>query len=484
MSVEHKHAASIDGRADANTNAAAERVPPSLLAPVQRGNLPHVLRELEGTFPHAQLDEQDKDGRTPLMICAITGREEIASALIDAGAELDKRDRFGWTAAMLAGIRGFNGIVRMLVQHGCSVHLGRSREHIDAHTATSLQTTFASVEGRTAEYARSSMVCCVGKPVRSNRVLRVPYTDAVFSLGQDSGTLPEGLTLDAQTGDIGGSPTAPTTPPPPTQTRGDGGQQRGVAVAVVRVKCADRHMPSAFVWLEVRVSVCVGVSAAEEQKLGARAVVACKAGREEVARGLLFAGADVCAGGGHAESLLHAAVSMGSESLLREALEAGAHHHRPRRGNRKPATSFVDVRDRHGRTPLILSCILQCSEMARMLLSFGAGVDETDAFGRTGLMICVAAGSAVLARVLLDHGASVEATKGPSGQSVVDIAQQSGFRLVLELVRQVQRSAAHATRPAEHKIMTKSIQELPPSSSSSFSSQGGRVRMCTECMFV
>ena len=71
-------------------------------------------------------------GETPLMRAAARGHEEVARALLDAGADASAQRGDGFTPLILAVFFGHERVVRLLVEHGA-----------DAHARTSLGTTAA-----------------------------------------------------------------------------------------------------------------------------------------------------------------------------------------------------------------------------------------------------------------------------------------------------------------------------------------------------
>lgn len=71
-----------------------------VLAAVRRGDAAAV-RHSASEAP-ARLDEAGEDGRTPLMLAASAGAEEMVALLLELGADVARRDGQGRTAADLA----------------------------------------------------------------------------------------------------------------------------------------------------------------------------------------------------------------------------------------------------------------------------------------------------------------------------------------------------------------------------------------------
>ena len=70
----------------------------------------------------ADVNRQDKNGRTPLMIACSTGRTRAMQRLLDNYANPDLIDRFGWSALMFAVYYNHVRIVRTLLDYGTDVN--------------------------------------------------------------------------------------------------------------------------------------------------------------------------------------------------------------------------------------------------------------------------------------------------------------------------------------------------------------------------
>ena len=101
-----------------------------LFGAAEEGDAPAVARLLAaGLSADARLAP---GGETPLMRAVARGHEEVARALLDAGADASARRGDGFTPLILAVFFGHERLVRLLVEHGA-----------DAHAQTSLGTTAA-----------------------------------------------------------------------------------------------------------------------------------------------------------------------------------------------------------------------------------------------------------------------------------------------------------------------------------------------------
>ena len=79
----------------------------------------NVLTRLDQAIDSGfDVNTQDEDGQTLLMIASTFGRDDTVLDLIGAGVELDIRDREGQTALMYAASGGFEDIASDLLHHG------------------------------------------------------------------------------------------------------------------------------------------------------------------------------------------------------------------------------------------------------------------------------------------------------------------------------------------------------------------------------
>ncbi|XP_046983137.1 ankyrin repeat and protein kinase domain-containing protein 1-like [Schistocerca americana] len=128
-------------------------------------------------------------------------------------------------------------------------------------------------------------------------------------------------------------------------------------------------------------------------------------------RALLAAGADVGARAGlEGRTALHWAARKGDVEAVRLLLEAGA---------------AVDAREIKGkqRTPLHLAAEQGGAAVVRLLLRATADPNARDCRGQ-----------AEVAAALLDAGANRGATTGDDGETALDIARESGYRRVVEML--------------------------------------------------
>ncbi|XP_698005.6 photoreceptor ankyrin repeat protein [Danio rerio] len=82
-----------------------------------------IVYELHGC-PHLNINHQDNDGNTALMIAAQAGHVSICNYIMNyfPGADTEIRDNRGFTALIKAAIQGRNDVVAALIMHGADVN--------------------------------------------------------------------------------------------------------------------------------------------------------------------------------------------------------------------------------------------------------------------------------------------------------------------------------------------------------------------------
>lgn len=96
-----------------------ERKTQSLFETIRKGDLAAVRQSLKS----GTLDQQDKEGRTALMVAAESGQSEILDALLEMKAGLNLKDSSNRTALMLAAAAGHAGVCKSLIRAGADIKL-------------------------------------------------------------------------------------------------------------------------------------------------------------------------------------------------------------------------------------------------------------------------------------------------------------------------------------------------------------------------
>ena len=109
----------------------------------------------------------------------------------------------------------------------------------------------------------------------------------------------------------------------------------------------------------------------------------------------------------------------------------------------------IDIRDRDGATPLLLSAISGFDEGVKVLLAVHANVDLGNRLGETPLLKAVQLRNAQIARMLLDAGANPDANdnSGNSARSVAIADPRGG-----PLTRMLKDAPARKSAPAQGPV--------------------------------
>ena len=95
----------------------------SFFQAVKKGQLDKVRELLE----MIDVDSQDDNGMTALMIAIGKNREDIVRLLLEYGADVDIKNNTGNTALMRASLRGYINIVRLLLEYRANVDIKNTR---------------------------------------------------------------------------------------------------------------------------------------------------------------------------------------------------------------------------------------------------------------------------------------------------------------------------------------------------------------------
>lgn len=91
-----------------------------LLAAAGRGNVDDINRLLE---EGANINVQDTNGRTPVMIATYNNDAAAVKALIDAGADINMRDHMKYNVFLYAGAEGYIEILKLAIKAGADPHI-------------------------------------------------------------------------------------------------------------------------------------------------------------------------------------------------------------------------------------------------------------------------------------------------------------------------------------------------------------------------
>lgn len=167
-------------------------------------------------------------------------------------------------------------------------------------------------------------------------------------------------------------------------------------------------------------------------------LVACTHGHSEAALRLISAKANVCARNEHDATPMHYAAVEGMQGVVETLLSIVRAE-----GDDANVTKFVNcghvkVYNRHldayaKRTPLSSAAESGFAEVAGLLLSAGAALEEADEDGRTALWLAARHSRLAAARLLLQHGAD-PTLKDNKGVSVLEAAMVDAKKINEDLV--------------------------------------------------
>ncbi|KFG86104.1 hypothetical protein MANI_109978 [Metarhizium anisopliae] len=188
---------------------------------------------------------------------------------------------------------------------------------------------------------------------------------------------------------------------------------------------------------------------------------AAEEGHEATARLLLGHGADIEANDEKGQTPLFFAAQSGQEGVVRLLLKHGAAYGNIKdrqgrtplliaaaRGNKSLGTiqlllkhgADINIKDREGRTPLSIAAGQWGKSLGimQLLLEHGADINIKDREGRTPLLIAAAEGDAnpAIIQLLLEHGAACDINvKDRQGRTPLSIAAHKGDKRTLQLLR-------------------------------------------------
>ncbi len=127
--VQNKHLSSYMAKKFFNNEK--DKINDQLIHLSEKGTLsPFALTLLVAA--DADLNKEDKDGDTPLILAAVEGHAKTVKMLIENGADLNKKDKDGGTALIYAASYGYIKIVRELIENGADLNI---QENVDGDTA-------------------------------------------------------------------------------------------------------------------------------------------------------------------------------------------------------------------------------------------------------------------------------------------------------------------------------------------------------------
>ncbi|KAK3268434.1 hypothetical protein CYMTET_23064 [Cymbomonas tetramitiformis] len=287
-------------------------------------------------------------GRRPLHAAAERGTVELVRELLEKSAEVDAEDREGRTALTVALAFGQEAAARALLEAGAGVNAGTGRRPL--HAAAERGTVELEAAARALLEAGAGVNAGTGR-----RPLHAAAEKGMVEMVRD--LVDKGAEVDAEDGE---GHTALTQ----ALAGGKEAAARALLEAGAGVDAGTGQRPLHAAAMKgtvemVRELVEKGAEVDAEDREGCTALtVALAFGQEAAARALLEAGAGVNAGTGRRP--LHTAAEKGMVEMVRELVEKSAE---------------VDAEDREGCTALTVALAYGQEAAARALLEAGAGVN-------------------------------------------------------------------------------------------------------------
>ena len=338
----------------------------------------------------AEVNERDKQGRTPLMYAAKKSDADIVTVLLKAGADVNARDAEGNTAFIYAsGGNHANEIMPILLAAGADPYAVNNAGD------------------------RNALIMAA----RERKCKRCDDFRYLLSLGMDVNM------HDAATGGT-----------PLIHAAQVSDNERAItallaAGADVNARDVQNRTPLMFAAqaddnekaISVLLAAGADVNACDAQGRTSLMYATVANDNEDTVRTLLAAGADMNARDARGRTpLMYAAQEDDNEETVRTLLAAGAD---------------VNARDNEGFTPLMITAPWYYVDNVRQMLKYGADVNACSVKGQTALSLAVGNNRVGIVLVLLQSGADVN-TKDAEGKTALDIASAAGYEEIEALLKE------------------------------------------------
>uniref|UniRef100_A0A0G4HXG7 Uncharacterized protein n=1 Tax=Chromera velia CCMP2878 TaxID=1169474 RepID=A0A0G4HXG7_9ALVE len=359
-----------------------ETDPQALTDASRKGDLLKVKHTIEDGRAKLNLDMQDENGKTALILASANGHTDIVRLLVDAKAYVDMQDRYGKTALILASFHGHTDIVRLLVDAKANVDMQ------DSYGQTAL--ILASENGHT-DIVRL-LVDAKANVDMQDRCGKTALILASFHGHTDIVR----LLVDA---------------------KANVDMQGEIGKTALILASENGHTDIVRLLVDAEANVDM-----QDENGKTALILASENGHTDIVRLLVDAKANVDMQdtyGGQTGLIL--ASEKGHTDIVRLLVDAKAN---------------VDMQDRYEKTALILASFHGHTDIVRLLVDAKANVDMQDSYGQTGLILASENGHTDIVRLLVDAKASVD-IQDEEGNSVLMLAiQKENVEMVEYLLAQ------------------------------------------------
>lgn len=358
----------------------------------------------------AEVNAQSSSGNTALMYACAGGHEEVVKVLLECAANVEDHNENGHTPLMEAASAGHVGVARILLEYGAGIntHSNEFKEsaltlacykgHLDM--VRFLLEAGADQEHKTDEMHTALMEASMDGHVEVARLL----LDSGAQVNMPADSFESPLTLAA----CGGHTELAVLL-----------IERGANIEEVNDEGYTPLMEAAREGHEDMVALLLtqgaNINAQTEETQETALTLACCGGFLEVADFLLKAGADLELG---ASTPLMEAAQEGHLELVRYLLEF---HH-----------ANVNAQTQTGDTALTYACENGHTEVAALLLHYGADLEHESEGGRTPLMKACRAGHTYTVQFLISKNADVNKTTTNNDHTPLSLAAAGGHQTVVE----------------------------------------------------
>lgn len=414
-----------------------DEVPP-LVAAARTGDLLACQQLIRGAADAKEaVNQADHEGVTPLMIACITGKEELISALLAAGADPNLADFEGVTPLQTAAFDGYPGIVRQLLRQGAKVDMS------DCEGCTALYLAAGNPESPGHEEVVMQLLSMDADPSALAKDGSTPVAVAEYSGNEKVLQMLRKAASSAVTGEDGKRK---------KRMEGGGGgvvrELRSAGTMFMNMTQLNRAIKGSR-QSEQHDQIIVGGTEDEDQETALH--TAARYGKVDVIRHLCQSVQDKDLTNNEGQTALYLAAMRGRVEVVTALLEAGADANIPDKAQSTPLNAVVRKEhrevavvlcqakanlhqaDNEFMSPLLSAAKAGYHTIAKVLVNAGAELAGANRGGRTALHIAAFEGHGATVQYLLEARANADA-QDSAGLTPLELAQPSKHADVEQLL--------------------------------------------------